>query len=292
MYAKGNLRIEVEQAAWNPNVSAAAINRAIRYSTDAGANYITRSNGELLGDNKDKNEEIFPNPKVKLTVRSPDYSNLTWASDARIYDVFVSTNEYDDDVGGQCVQGYSRRLAEQSGGVDFPTNPKVSKEEAMQACAGMGSQKQNCVTDIRMANDVKAISLVVEAFVAVEQTQKQLEKEALNAVLVTSTTASTPPETTLFSNATTTTPAPTGFAAVVFYVNTVVNTVVDFVVKFVREEKIWSIVIVSCATLLILAFLICCCVCVCRCKKCCCFKVILPDHIFSLLVTEMVIFFL
>ena len=155
----------------------------------------------------------------------------------------------------------------------------------------MGSQKQNCVTDIRMANDVKAISLVVEAFVAVEQTQKQLEKEALNAVLVTSTTASTPPETTLF-NATTTTPAATGFAAVVFYVNTVVNTVVDFVVKFVREEKIWSIVIVSCATLLILAFLICCCVCVCRCKKCCCFKVILPDHIFSLLVTEMVIFFL
>merc|ERR1712080_232417 len=66
-YAKGNLVIELNQQTQIPNSGGATINSAIRYSTDGGANWVTRSGGELLGPNKDQLEMQFSDPNVILT---------------------------------------------------------------------------------------------------------------------------------------------------------------------------------------------------------------------------------
>ena len=250
LYSKGKLKIELEQALWNPGVSNASINKAVRYSEDNGTNWVTRQGGELLGPEKDEEFIVFSNPNVKLTVNSPDYSNFSWAQDKRIYDVFVSTNEYEG-AKGQCVTDKSRRLLETSGGVNFPVNASVSKEQAISACSLLTSQQQNCVTDVRMANDIHAVDFIAEAFVQVEYTQDKLEQEALE----------------MAANTTTTSKAPAFFEAIL-------QVVLAFIKESIEERLALSLVVLICATLLIFGFFICCCVCICRCKHCCCFKVI------------------
>merc|ERR1711959_580401 len=181
-YAKGNLVIELNQQTQLPNnPGGATINSAIRYSIDGGASWVTRSEGDLLGPAKDESEMQFDNPNVKLTVGSPDVS-AGMPTARRMYNVYISTNDYDN-AKGQCVEDQLRRrlrLAEEenSGGVPFPTNPKVTKEQAMQACHSLKSQKSNCITDVRMANDPKATSVVAQVFQEVEKVLKRLEDES------------------------------------------------------------------------------------------------------------------
>jgi len=175
-YAKGNLVIELNQQTQIPDSGGATVNIAIRYSTDGGDNFVTRSEGELLGPNKDESEMQFSDPNVKLTVGSPDVSaGLPTAR--RMYNVYVKTNEYDD-AKGQCVEDQLRRRLreeENSGGVPYPANPLVTKEEAVKACAALGSQMHNCVTDVRMANNPKATAVITQVFVEVENVLKRLE---------------------------------------------------------------------------------------------------------------------
>ena len=225
---------------------------------------MTRKEGELLGPEKDEHFIVFSDPNVKLTVHSPDYSNFSWAQEKRIYDVFISTNEYEGAT-GQCVSNTSRRLLETSGGVTFPTNASVSKEQAISACSSLMSQQQNCVTDIRMANDINAIDLIAGAFVQVEYTQEKLEQEALEMVVNTNMTSNT----SIMSNTTTASQAQGFFETVL----KVVQTVIDFIHESIEERLVISVAVLACATALILGFFICCCVCICRCKHCCCFKV-------------------
>merc|ERR1712003_508503 len=185
LYAKGNLNIQLEQAKWNTR--GVAVNRAVRYSTDGGATWDeTVQDGQLLGSGAIK---IFANPQVTLTVHSADYSQHTWARVKRIYNVYVTTSEYDGAT-GQCTQGQLRRRLDTSGGIEFPSgnDVKVSKQRAEAACAHLGEQKQNCETDLRMVNEPDAIGKITQDFDTVESTVQRLEA-------TTTTNAATEPST-------------------------------------------------------------------------------------------------
>ena len=150
---------------------------------------------------------MYVNPNVKLTVTSGDYSQYAWARVKHIYNVYVTTSEYSDAT-GQCTQGKlpklpgrlgGRRL-ENSDGVRFPSGDdvKVSKQQAEEACAGLGEQKDNCVTDLRMVNEPDAVAKIKEDFEEVESTLKKL---------TTTTTTTTTMSTTTTTMSTTTTKA-------------------------------------------------------------------------------------
>merc|ERR1712176_126198 len=193
LYAKGELKIQLEQAKWNTR--GVAINRAVRYSTNGGATWDeTVQDGQLLSSGATK---IFANPQVTLTVHSADYSQYTWARVKRIYNVYVTTSEYDGAT-GQCTQG--RRRLRTSGGIEFPSgnDVKVSKQRAEAACAHLGEQKQNCETDLRMVNEPDAIDKITQDFDTVESTVQRLEA-------TTTTNTATEPSTSAKVTAPTTT---------------------------------------------------------------------------------------
>merc|ERR1712080_120465 len=114
---------------------------------------------------------------------------------------------------GQCAEDELRRRLrlekENSGGVPFPANPLVTKEEAMQACASLGSQMNNCVTDVRMANNPKATSVITQVFVEVENVLKRLKETPTTTKSggddTTTTTTASPSTTTSSLSSTTTT---------------------------------------------------------------------------------------
>merc|ERR1712003_77546 len=196
LYAKGNLNIQLEQAKWNTR--GVAVNRAVRYSTDGGATWDeTVQDGQLLGSGAIK---IFANPQVKLTVHSADYSQYTWARVKRIYNVYVTTSEYDGAT-GQCTQGQLRRRLRTSDGIEFPSgnDVKVSKQRAEAACAHLGEQKQNCETDLRMVNEPDAIDKITQDFDTVESTVQKLE------ATTTTNTATEPSTSTKVTEPSTTT---------------------------------------------------------------------------------------
>merc|ERR1711939_774978 len=196
LYAKDDLVIELEQAKWSTNTRA-AINRAVRFSTNGGA-----SLDHTLTNGQPHTVKHFASPNVRLTVKSSDFSRFSWATHKHIYNVFVTTSEYEGAT-GQCTQGKLRRRLDSSGdtsdGVAFPSGAevKVSKEEAEEACAGLTEQKKNCVTDMRMMNEPDAIAKIREDFDTVEVTVKILE------VTSTMTTPSPPIQTTKMVNSVT-----------------------------------------------------------------------------------------
>merc|ERR1712187_404449 len=177
-----------------------AVNRAVRYSTDGGSTWAeTLQDGQLLSAGYTKQ---FSDSDVKLTVTSCDYSRYAWASVKHIYNVFVTTSEYDGAT-GQCTQGKLRRRLESSDGVKFPSgnDVKVSKKMAEEACAGLGEQRDNCITDLRMVNEPDAVTKIKEDFDTVESTVTKLE--------ATTTTTTTPSVTTPTESTTTTPPTET-----------------------------------------------------------------------------------
>jgi len=212
LFAKGNLKIQLEQAKWNTR--GVAVNRAVRYSTNGGTTWDeTVQDGQLLSSGVIKN---FNNPKVKLTVNSADYSRYAWAKVKRIYNVYVTTSEYDGAT-GQCTQGKLRRRLRTSDGIEFPSgnDVKVSEQRANDACANLSEQKQNCVTDLRMVNEPDVIDKMTKDFEEVETTVKILEATTTTTTTVKSNTAvetSTPAKVT---TTTTTTAAATTTTAVV-----------------------------------------------------------------------------
>jgi len=188
LYAKGDLKIDLEQATWR-TTGGVAINRAVRYSTDGGNTWDEiLQDGQLLSSGATKQ---FVNPNVKLTVGSADYSQYAWASIPHIYNVYVTTNEYDGAT-GQCSQGRLRRRLESSDGVSFPSGDdvKVSREVAEEACAGLAEQQSNCVTDMRMINEPDAVDKIKEDFETVESTVTALEATT-TAPAMAATTEST-----------------------------------------------------------------------------------------------------
>merc|ERR1712038_863703 len=100
-------------------------------------------------------------------------------------------------------------LGESSGGVFFPANPKVTKDQAKEACASLGSQMDNCMTDIRLVDEPEATSFIAKVFVETEKVEKQVEKEAqaTNTPATGSSTTTSPAVTTTTSPAVTTTPS-------------------------------------------------------------------------------------
>jgi len=115
----------------------------------------------------------FTDPSVKLTVQAGDYRGLAWAVDKYIYNIFVTTAETDR-AQGLCSNGLRRQLRLGSGGVNFPTNPQVTEQQAILACSALTDQSENCVTDVRMADDPVAIALIANNFKEVELTVKTL----------------------------------------------------------------------------------------------------------------------
>jgi len=212
MYSKGDLQIELNQLQFVKNRpvpnNGPAVNAAIKYTVDGGNNWETRTAGELLGPNKNQPELYFAQFDVKLKVVSRDYSRFAWAQQATFYDVWITTSEYDG-AKGQCVEGRLRRLGESSGGVFFPANPKVTKDQAKEACASLGSQMDNCMTDIRLVDEPEATSFIAKVFVETEKVEKQVEKEAqaTNTPATGSSTTTSPAVTTTTSPAVTTTPS-------------------------------------------------------------------------------------
>merc|ERR1712110_1001590 len=82
--------------------------------------------------------------------------------------------------------------ADTSDGVPFPTNVKVSKQQAEAACAALTDQKQNCITDVRMANDPAVTDLLVKDFANVEDTLTKLQNNQ-NIISIGGQTTPTPP---------------------------------------------------------------------------------------------------
>merc|ERR1712151_811840 len=157
--------------------------------------------GQLLGSGAIK---IFANPRVTLTVHSADYSQHTWATVKRIYNVYVTTSEYDGAT-GQCSQGQLRRRLDTSDGIEFPSGDdvKVSKQQAKAACAHLREQKQNCETDLRMVNEPDAIAKITKDFDTVERPVQRLEA-------TTTTNTATEASTSAKVTAATTTPTEDG----------------------------------------------------------------------------------
>jgi len=108
-----------------------------------------------------------------LTVKSPDYSSISWVSVKRSYDVWVTTTEHDG-AKGQCIEEKLRRRLGASGGVLFPTNPKVTKDQAEQACGSLGPHMDNCITDVLMANDPKYTAAIVKVYGVTQKTEEQV----------------------------------------------------------------------------------------------------------------------
>merc|ERR1712032_482094 len=77
---------------------------------------------------------------------------------------------------------------EGSDGVEFPSGDdvKVSKEMAEEACAGLGEQRDNCITDLRMVNEPDAVTKIKEDFETVEKTVEKLETSATTTMIVDS----------------------------------------------------------------------------------------------------------
>jgi len=191
LYGKGDLKIEVEQATFGHTPGGVAVNRAVRYSTDGGATWDELlQDGQLLSSGGTKQ---FVHPNVKLTVGSSDYSQYSWARVPHLYNVYVTTSEYTDAT-GQCTEGKlayqrvrlrSRRLVT-SDGVSFPSGDDVQVTEQMaeEACAGLGEQRDNCITDLRMVNKPEAVAKITEDYETVESTVETL------ATTTTTTTTS------------------------------------------------------------------------------------------------------
>merc|ERR1739848_848359 len=176
LYAKGNLKIELEQAKFKTGGVGVAVNRAVRYSTNGGTSWDEMiEDGALLSSGTTK---TFSNPNVKLTVKTGDFSRFSWAQVSHIYNVYVTTSDYAGAT-GQCTQGKLRRRlnSDTSDGVVFPsgTAVKVSKDQAEQACAGLTGQKANCVTDLRMVNEPAAVEKIAQDFEQVETTVTKLK---------------------------------------------------------------------------------------------------------------------
>jgi len=176
LYAKGNLKTELEQAKFKNSGVGVAVNRAVRYSTNGGTTWDEMlENGALLSSGAAK---TFSNPNVKLTVKMGDFSRFSWAQVTHIYNVYVTTSDYAGAT-GQCTQGKLRRRlnSDTSDGVTFPSGDavKVSKEQAEQACAGLTDQKANCVTDLRMVNEPAAVEKITQDFEQVETTVAKLK---------------------------------------------------------------------------------------------------------------------
>merc|ERR1712224_770997 len=74
--------------------------------------------------------------------------------------------------------GGSRRRLDESKPA-FPTNPLVSEQQAVAACAGLETQSDNCVTDVRMSNDPGAIDVISKSF-KVEETVERLKPSTTN----------------------------------------------------------------------------------------------------------------
>merc|ERR1712003_231792 len=215
LYAKGNLNIQLEQAKWNTR--GVAVNRAVRYSTDGGATWDeTVQDGQLLGSGAIK---IFANPQVKLTVHSADYSQYTWARVKHIYNVYVTTSEYDGAT-GQCTQGQLRRRLRTSDGIEFPSgnDVKVSEQRANDACANLSEQKQNCVTDLRMVNEPDVIDKMTKDFETVETTVKKLEATTTTTTTVETSTTTTAAATTTTAVVDSTTTTHVGFSVLVMLI--------------------------------------------------------------------------
>merc|ERR1711959_231018 len=172
LYEKGELKIEAQQAKWRAGNTGVAINRAYRVTyngqeTQGDGGQMPTSNGVMQ----------FASPAVKLTVQAVDYTRLSWAVDKFIYNIYVTTA---DTVGaeGLCTRGSRRRLDESKPA--FPTNPLVSEQQAIAACAGLETQSDNCVTDVRMSNDPGAIDVISKSFKVVEETVERLEPSKTN----------------------------------------------------------------------------------------------------------------
>lgn len=199
LYKQGNLEIQAEQAIWS-KATGAAVNRAVRYSTDGGKTWDeTIEGGKLLGLNGDSIYRYFGLNlpyETYLRVEKADYRTADSVKEKFLYNVYITTNTYLNSATGQCIEGIlspvQRRLLEGSGGVAFPTGDavKVSKEEAEEACASLGAQKQNCITDMRLANDPAMKDLIKRDFVKVEETVQTLKRMGAPVKTTTTTTAS------------------------------------------------------------------------------------------------------
>jgi len=172
LYEKGELKIEAQQAKWRAGTTGVAINRAYRVTHNG---QVTQGHGGQMPTSNGVMQ--FASPAVKLTVQAVDYTRLAWAVDKFIYNIYVTTAETDG-AEGLCTTGSRRRLDESKPA--FPSTPRVTEQEAIAACAGLETQSDNCVTDVRMANDPAAIDVISKSFKVVEETVDRLTPSSTN----------------------------------------------------------------------------------------------------------------
>jgi len=212
LYTKGDLMIQANQQIWLTTRNV-AVNAAVRYTTNARGDLSAAStwqepHGQTLenpmkapiptsaakfsdpsttrGKLIEENIIEFPDNHLTLQVVASDWRKLSNVHPdlGFSYDIWVTTNDYDG-AKGQCVDGEAgqnavmvrlRRSLEDSDGVPFPKDVKVTKTKAKEACAAISDPglKENCVTDIRMVNDPEFVDKVVSGFKNVEAVDKSI----------------------------------------------------------------------------------------------------------------------
>lgn len=162
LFQKGGFVVQTFHEEYNGN--GVAVNKQVRYYTPSSQGWLGGISGVTT----------WPGNSVTLT-QGTEFLHLQ-AIPTRIgYNVYVRSNMEDNCCGLCCDKPPSTRPAQK---VKFPTGKKVkvTKDQAQKACARLKRQRKNCITDLQMVNDPKAIANIVEAFKNVETTVMRLSK--------------------------------------------------------------------------------------------------------------------
>ena len=164
LFQKGGYVIQTFHEEYNGN--GVAVNKQVRYYTPSSQGWLGGISGIAT----------WPGNSVTLS-QGTELLHLQAIPTFFGYDVYVTSNMEDNCCGLCCDKPPS--TSTQKVKPKFPTGKKVkvTKAQAQKACARLKHQRKNCITDLQMANDPKAIANIVTAFKDVETTVMTLAKK-------------------------------------------------------------------------------------------------------------------
>ena len=167
LYEKGGIRIEAEHAGWYANGGSAAVNKAYKVTRDGSvgnSSVVTLYEGGSGGGHFVFTTQSDPTGIVELRVVV--MSGGEGALVTHRYNLYITTADTNG-TEGLCFAS----AAPESNGDVFPTDPRVTREEAAAACGALETVEfDNCVTDVLMANSPSMAPVIASEFAGVEAT--------------------------------------------------------------------------------------------------------------------------
>ena len=163
LFQKGGYVIQTFHEEFNGN--GLAVNKQVRYYTPSSQGWLGGISGIAT----------WPGNSVTLS-QGTEFLYLQVTPTRIGYNVYVTSNMGDNCCGLCCDKPPA--VNDKKLKTRFPTGKqvKVTKDQAQKACARLKEQRKNCITDLQMANDPKAIASIVKAFKDVETTVVALAK--------------------------------------------------------------------------------------------------------------------